>query len=322
MPGGNGWSRVGIARIEDLSDAVYGAGLEAVQMSRGPISGSLAFAEHDGVVFSTGYIDGRVGLTGPLSESMITLGIGLDLPAGTRHWLNEVTTGDFGIFLPGDHHDAIYTPGSLYATVTLSAERLDAAAEARGLVTDLRLLGGTGVLSQRFPQKVVAEFRARYEHVHSGRQGRGADAATLGCRLLDAVLEHIGRQPRPPVGRIDPRGHARIVARARAYVLENLDRPLRIDEIASAAHASHRTVYRAFAEVLDESPQSFIRKLRLHRIRHDLASDAERACTVALAANRWGISELGRLSGWYRDLFGERPSDTLAQIRRTPGIVA
>jgi hypothetical protein len=45
-------------------------------------------------------------------------------------------------------------------------------------------------------------------------------------------------------------------------------------------------------------------------------SDAERACTVALVANRWGISELGRLSGWYRELFGEGPSETLGQVRR------
>jgi AraC-like DNA-binding protein len=56
-------------------------------------------------------------------------------------------------------------------------------------------------------------------------------------------------------------------------------------------------------------------RLRLHRIRHDLASDEERACTVALIANQWGISELGRMARRYRDLFGELPSETLAKQR-------
>jgi len=313
-----GWTRVSIARIEDLSDAVLGAGLTAMQMSRGRVTGSLAFAEYNGVVYSSGNIEGRVALTGPLSASMITLGLGLHLAPGTRHWLNEVTSGDFGIFLPGDDHDALYTSGSLYATLSLSAERLEAAAEDRGLVVDLRSLGGTGVHPSRFRENLVARFRTQFGLVHAGQRSRGADIAILGERLLDAVICHVGRQPRAPAGRTNPQGHARIVARARDYIQKNLERPLTIDEIAKAAYSSRRTVYRAFSEVLNETPQSYVRKLRLHRIRHDLASDAERVCTIALVSNRWGISELGRLSGWYRELFGERPSETLRTSAETP----
>jgi hypothetical protein len=70
-----------------------------MQMACVPVNGSLAFAEHDGAVYSTGYINGRVALAGPLSESMITFGLGLKIPSGSRHWLNEVDTGDFGLFL-------------------------------------------------------------------------------------------------------------------------------------------------------------------------------------------------------------------------------
>jgi AraC-like DNA-binding protein len=244
---------------------------------------------------------------------MITLGIGLSLPAGTRHWLSEVATGDFGVFMPGDDHDALYTPGSLYATVTLTAERLERAAEAHGLVVNARSLGGTGVHMRRMPEHVIAALRAQFMHVHADRPTKGTIVAVLGDRMLDAIFKHVGRRPRAPTGRTDPRGHARIVARARGYVLENLERPLRIDEIANAAYASRRTLYRAFNDVLDETPHSYVRKVRLHRIRHDLASNEERACTVTLVANRWGINELGRLSGWSRELFGERPSETLRQ---------
>ncbi|MGD9511743.1 MAG: helix-turn-helix domain-containing protein [Geminicoccaceae bacterium] len=133
--------------------------------------------------------------------------------------------------------------------------------------------------------------------------------------LLDLLVSHCARPPRPVMGGVNPGGHGRIVARARAFVLENLEHPLSVDAMAAAAFTSHRTLHRAFNTVLDETPQAFVRKLRLHRIRHDLASPAEAACTVAVVANRWGIGELGRLAGWYRDLFGELPSETLAGRR-------
>jgi AraC-like DNA-binding protein len=311
----DGWTRVPISRIEDLRDAVYGAGLEAMQMSRAPVTGSLAFAEHGGVVYSTGHIGGRVALTGPLSESMVTLGLGLELAPGTRHWLNEVATGDCGVFLPGDDHDAFYMPGSLYATATLSAERLEEIAARIGLVLDAPTLGGTGIHTRRVSESALAGIRARFEHVHAGQPGAASGVEVLGRGLLDAIIAHVGRLPRPQIGRINPQGHARIVARARAYILENLEHPLSIDAIAAAAYSSRRTLHRAFNYVLDETPQSYIRKLRLHRIRRDLASDAEFLCTITIVANQWGISELGRFFGWYRDLFGELPSATLAQHR-------
>ena len=56
------WNRLPIARIEDLRDAVHGAGLEATQMTRGEISGGIAFAETGGMVFTSGLIEGRTAI--------------------------------------------------------------------------------------------------------------------------------------------------------------------------------------------------------------------------------------------------------------------
>ena len=137
----------------------------------------------------------------------------------------------------------------------------------------------------------------------------------IGQELLRALIAHLGRAPRVinRVGRAD--APAMIVRRARAYILEHLAEPISPDILAQAALTSRRTLFRAFAEILDDTPQIYVRRLRLHRIRQGLASDEERACTVALIANQWGISELGRMSRQYRDLFGELPSHTLAKQR-------
>jgi transcriptional regulator GlxA family with amidase domain len=139
------------------------------------------------------------------------------------------------------------------------------------------------------------------------------DALALGRQLLDSLIGHLAREPKPAMGAWAARQHGRVVERARRYVLGHLETPLSIDAIAGAAFTSRRTLHRAFVDVLNETPQTYVRKLRLNRIRHDLATEQEAMCTIGIIAHRWGISELGRLSGWYRELFGELPSETRAR---------
>jgi AraC-like DNA-binding protein len=310
---GGSWRCAPIARIEDLHDAVYGAGLEVLQMSRAPITASLAFAFDNDVVYSSGSIDGHVGFTGPLSETMVTLGLGLRLAPGTKHWLNEIGDHAVGVFMPGDEHEAYYTPGSLYAGATLSVDHLEAIAGGMGLVLDRRQLGGSGFSGRRMEQHRAECLRQGFEQVHRG-DGAGVDVG-LGRELLHSMIHHFAREPRLALGPTTARRHGVIVRRARTFIAEHLEEPLSLDAIARAAFTSHRTLQRAFADVLEETPQSYARKLRLNRIRHDLATEREARCTITLVANRWGISELGRLSGWYRDLFGELPSQTLANAQ-------
>jgi AraC-like DNA-binding protein len=314
------WSRVPISGIEDLSDAVRGAGLEATQMSAGRLSGGLAFSDADGMLCSSGLIEGRVSLFGPLSKDWVTVGVGLKIGGGTRHWLNEIETGCVGVFLPGDEHDAIYTPGSLYAAVTLSADKLEQEAAQQELVLDRHNLGGSGIHARSMAPEILVELQRAFESVHGSPDGLGY--AGLTKHLLAALIAHLARPPRRENQGRHPDLHGKIVERARTYIHDHLSEPISIDALATAAYASRRTLFRAFTDILDDTPQNYVRRLRLHRIRHDLASDAEKACTIALIANQWGIGDLGRMSGWYRELFGERPRDTLAGVRMGPGKLA
>ncbi|MGI6853305.1 helix-turn-helix domain-containing protein [Mesorhizobium sp. 1B3] len=280
-------------------------------MSTAPLSGSLVFAEHDGIVCSSGLLQGRVALRGPLSSDKVTLGAGLRLEPGCWQWLTEAETGGVGIFNAADEHDSLYTPGSLYAAVTLSEERLEAEAAKRELMLDRKVLGGSGVHSRRLAQGVQQQLLRKFDLIHAGHTTVGA----VSMELLSALIDHLGRLPIDHNRRDSRNQHARIVHRARNYIHEHLTEPISLDAIAASAHTSVRTLYRAFADILDDTPQIYVRRLRLHRIREGLAGDVEQACTITVIANQWGISELGRLAGWYRELFGERPSETLAQTR-------
>jgi len=316
QPDGKGWALIPIVQVEDLQEAVLGAGLAATQMSGAPVTGSLAVTMQDDVILNTGRIGGRVLLNGVLSQSLVTFGLGLVLTPGSRQWLKQVETGDVGIFMPGAEHDALYAPGSLYAALTLPAERVEEAAAQLGLVLDPYTLGGSGIHRRRLSPARLAVLRDMCLKVHHGRQAGEGDAAQLSRQVLRDIILHLGREPRAPVGRPDPRGPVRIVARARAFIHAHLDQPLTIDMIVAAADTSERTLHRAFRTVLDETPYSYVLKQRLHRIRHALLSDAELSITISTLANRWGISELGRFAGWYDDLFGELPSHTRERYRK------
>lgn len=313
------WTNIPIVRIEDLHDAVLGAGLEVTQMSTAPLSGVLSFAQVDDIVYSSGLLNGHVALRGPLSQDLLTVGIGVSMGAGSRHWLEEAPSGSVGVFHGGDDHDAFYTPGSLYAAATLSIERLEQMAADEDIVLNRPLLGGTGRNARLLAPAVLRTLRHGFEFIHSGRSAGSNRKLHVGDTLLRGVINHIGRQPNSLNQRGGKHGHARIVKRARDYILANLDAPIFPDDIAMAAFTSRRTLFRAFAEILDDTPQTYIRRLRLHRIRHDLASEEERACTIALIANQWGMSDLGRMAGWYRELFGERPSETVTRLNRCQG---
>ncbi|MCS0497782.1 helix-turn-helix domain-containing protein [Ancylobacter sp. MQZ15Z-1] len=305
--------RLRIERIEDLSDAVRDAHLRTIQLSAHPLFGSLAFAEEDGVGCTSGYVGGRVSLQGPLSCDGITIGLGLRLAPGCWQWLSEAETRNVAIFNEADEHDSVYGPGSLYAVVALSAERLEAEAAKYDLVLDRKTLGGTRLHSRKLAASSTERLAERFERIHSGEDsGTGVVA-----ELLSVFIEHLSRFPIDHDRRVSRNMHARIVQKARAYIHEHLVEPIALDAIASAAGTSRRTLYRAFADILDDSPQTYVRRLRLHRIRENLASDTELACTITVIANQWGISELGRLAGWYRGLFGERPSETLSRANRT-----
>lgn len=283
-----GWTRLSISRIEDLRDAVHGAGLEAFQLCRAPPKGSLAFATSEGVTYSTGSIDGQICLRGPLSEKFVTVGLGIELPAGARQWLNDTTTGAIGVFLQGDPHDAFYVPGSTFATAALTADHLEEIAANIGFVLGPKELGETGIIKRRLTGPPLKELQIDFKQIHSiGDSSSVLTPDAVGRRLLSAIIQQLGRLPCPRIGKPSPSGYISIVSRARDFIHENLGTPLSIEAIAAATPTSQRTLYRAFVNVLDETPYSYVQKLRFHRIRNELISSTERDCTIRIAARRW-----------------------------------
>ncbi|QEP30388.1 helix-turn-helix transcriptional regulator [Pukyongiella litopenaei] len=307
------WTVLPTRHIEALRDAVVGAGLDAVQMSKGTLGGSLAFTEHRGAAFTSGLMGGRVSLSGPLSSDLITFGLGLRVAAGTWHWQREISKGCVGIFHPGDEHDSLYTPGSFYVTASLDLETLTGMASRLELVVDRSTLGGTGFHDRLIAARWIDGIAARMHRVHDGSVSVDE---TLCDQILHAVLTAYTRAPRPVGGRSGAERHARIFAIARDYIHAHLAEPLAIDDIAREAGTTPRTLNRAFLSVVEDTPYNFIQMLRLNLVRRELLSGSVSPQPIYAMANRWGLREAGRFSGLYRDLFDELPSETRNSAKR------
>lgn len=102
------------------------------------------------------------------------------------------------------------------------------------------------------------------------------------------------------------------VRRARAFIDDNLRRPITVQDVAHAARLGPRALHDAFRKQRGETPMGYLRAGRLAGARTELlAADASTGLTVGGVAASWGFSNRGRFAAAFRDTFGESPTETL-----------
>ena len=97
-------------------------------------------------------------------------------------------------------------------------------------------------------------------------------------------------------------------------VEQNPAEMLDLQSMSKATGLNPRTLQRTFPAEYGLCPQEWLRVERLNRVREDLLNRRNGgSVTVTHTATGWGFFHLGRFSQYYRDLFGKKPSQTLAR---------
>ncbi len=104
--------------------------------------------------------------------------------------------------------------------------------------------------------------------------------------------------------------HARIVGLAEEYVLSRPFESVSVADLCRHVGASRRLLQYAFQNVMDMPPNRYLRAIRLCRVRRELKAVGG-SVNVQDAAARWGFWHLGHFALYYKQMFGERPSDTV-----------
>lgn len=133
------------------------------------------------------------------------------------------------------------------------------------------------------------------------------------AHLLDFFSAELAAEPSTSVRKISHLTEAVRLVRGAVEVMEaHLDDPLRIGTICSDIGCDWKRLERAFRTVYGVTPKRFLIQLRLTKARRLLLQANEVGATTRVAA-MCGIHHLGRFSGEYLRMFGERPSDTLSR---------
>ena len=104
---------------------------------------------------------------------------------------------------------------------------------------------------------------------------------------------------------------ARLVSETENYVDAAGGRPVHISELCSALKVSRRSLHRAFADTLGMGPTAYLRSRRLSAIQSVLRQCDPATISIGDLAFEYGFPEAGRFAAYYRDHFGEMPSETL-----------
>ena len=126
-----------------------------------------------------------------------------------------------------------------------------------------------------------------------------------------AALQRTGDHTPWPVDR-----STRIADTCAQHAAEKRYHGVTLSDLSAVSGVSERRVRRAFYESFGISPTVYLRTAALHEVRRALIEGMPARDAVTRAASEYGFWHLGRFAAQYRFVFGERPSETVAQRAR------
>lgn len=140
--------------------------------------------------------------------------------------------------------------------------------------------------------------------------GRACTNPTIGAHV-EALLVNllVSARSEMPVSDVNRQPAPWFVRQAEEFMAQHLSTPMLLQDVASAAGVSIRTLSDGFRHFRATSPMNHLRQLRLDFARAMIQA-ASGEVSIAGIAMDCGFTHLGRFASDYRQRFGESPSET------------
>ena len=102
-----------------------------------------------------------------------------------------------------------------------------------------------------------------------------------------------------------------ITFRIREKYFNHMDANISIESLSKEFAVSGKTLQNAFKSLFGFTPKKFLRLLKLNMIHHNLSQMSTKEITVTEISRKWGFNHMGRMSHYYKELFNEKPIETL-----------
>ncbi|KRR28531.1 hypothetical protein CQ14_41270 [Bradyrhizobium lablabi] len=302
-----------IEGFEELNEVVVGTRREIVQLERGKIAGELSHASIGDLPIDMATFNLGFRSNGNCSKDRF--GIGMLAGSGNRVTQSsyESHPGDVLVMEPGGEFENRYYGGASIIVVLLSPTDIEASLGAEGPVGDpATWTSGHFKGTAETVGRVIPRLQSLLGRL--GDTPLTAESAEFWKRAaIEAVTANIvAGMPSERDGRLP--SALRIARQVEEYLDAQPTEPVHISQICSQLHVSRRTLHRAFHEALGVGPIAFLRGRRLCAV-HTALRMSQDIRTISDIAVQYGFQNLGRFSGYYRELFGEYPSQTRQRHR-------
>lgn len=302
---------------EMLVEGIRGADLEPCLLDRAPSTNELSR-----VVFGTSCLDTvRLGssmlFAGAMPRDCYTLVYVSDCrtPGHSFNFRTVHGAGYMGFFVPGGQIDARTPAGYANSTLTIPVEVFHRLLEQHyPEVSDRVLRSGSPLRVAPEAQETLVGLVAEVgEHIAAGASQCVARVEPLLQEaFLSAFRSGFETGMSSPCQRLDRR--CQRLRQARDFIQENLHRPVRLEDLCMATGLSRRGIEQLFQDLLDVTPHTYLRNLRLHGARRALMNAGPGPGVVKRVALDWGFTHFGRFARDYRSLFQHAPSAAVSGL--------
>lgn len=314
-----------IRDAESYATILRGADVELSQLEPGPLRGHHLRVGIPGGQVSWVVTNLPLRGRGRFAAGVWTLSVVAGSASRSLQHGIEVSTGSVFLHQPGAEHDGIY--GRDFSIVCLGIRDEPFAETVRTQYPEMSILhdqpwrvseptaGRRGRLVGQFGQ--AAAILRTDENVRRSLAARTVLQDELLAAFLDAMMESVVPSALPVVS------HAATLVRraeelAAAMEMNTDGTPMTVSDLCVGCMVPRRTLSHAFHQVLGMGPATYLRRLRLNRVRRRLrqarADDAPASVTDTAIGH--GFWHLGRFSSQYRKLFGESPLETARRSGR------
>lgn len=210
---------------------------------------------------------------------------------------------------PGGCEFQLTTPASydLFGMV-VQQDTLLRMAQIHGVTLNWSELTEHGRLS--LPDHTLQDVRFLLQRL-LGNQGGNVTTNRMSHDLVMMALLEVLKAETPEPAQTQSYHHRKdVVDTARRYITDNPDNPLTVTDLCEVTNVSRRTLQYAFESIVGISPIQYLRASRLNGVRRALLRATPQTSIADIAA-QWGFWHMSQFAKDYRQLFGERPSETL-----------
>lgn len=283
---------------------------ETVQTSPGPGTGHSFFVETDTLRLDTGLWSTGHVINGSVAPNTIGIGLVDGDPCRVRFCGRPLTPFRIPLVHAGVEFQFAAPPET--AALVLTIDRTAFERQVEALCRTGLTPGSSYELCLPSPEhgvNVVLRLKAILSELS---QLPGSLRSPQVSKLVnDDILSLLLTSATPPLQRIDPPHRQHLARKAAALLRHQTDSPVSIQELCERLGINWRTLNMGFRELYGVPPKTYMRLSRLHHVRRVLSEADPDTTNVTAVAVSWGFFQLGRFAVEYRQLFGERPSDTL-----------